>query len=184
MKVTKFAPDPFIATAIFGTAAFDEPEAIDSDNPFGNDDEDAASLQAPFEIFFEQAALQNLGLTKSNEPASTSSLAKAAISRKFGIARTETREIEGTLWACAFDCNGVMVDQQEIGPAPLGKRGSDSWDHELAPSTSSPSSNDLHKRAKDPKVARIEKTVYPSGACVVAELDEDNVCLKTYRIEM
>jgi hypothetical protein len=182
MKMTKFAPDAALATTIFGTAAFDEPEAIDSDNPAGDDDADAATLQEPFDLFFDRTALERLNLTKSDEPAITSSLVKAAISRKFGIARVEERLIDGTRWACAFDANGVLVDQQELEPGPLGKGASDDWNADLAPRTSSPNQV-LQKRVKGRKVARTEKTVYPSGAAVVAELDENNVCIRTYRIE-
>jgi hypothetical protein len=183
MKMTKFAPDPALAVAIFGSAAFDDPAVIDSDNPAGDDDEDA-ELQQPFELFFDAARLQALHLCKSDEPAKTSSLAKAAaVSTKFGIARTEERLIDNTRWIVAFDADGNLVDQQELEPGPLGKGASAGWDDEFVPSTTSPSSNDLHKRAKDPKVARVEKTVYPSGSCVVAELDENNVCIRTYRVE-
>ena len=57
MTLKTFAPDPFVATAIFGSAAFDEPEAIDSDNPAGDDDADYATLQEPFDLFFDRAAL-------------------------------------------------------------------------------------------------------------------------------
>ena len=172
--------DPFMATAIFGSAEFDQPENLDDVVGDEVDDE----LQEPFTLFFDRAALQNLGHAKSDSPAITSSLAKAAITRKFGIARTEERLIDGTRWACAFDADGNLVDSQELEPGSLGKRSSEpGWDDQLVASTSSLNSNDLHKRAKDPKVARIEKTVYPSGSCVVAELDENNVCIRTYRVE-
>lgn len=182
--MNKFAPDPALAVAIFGSAAFDEPEATDADNLPGDDAEDDATLQEPFELFFDRTALQNLGLCKSDEPAKTSSLAKAAaISRKFGIARTEERLIDGTRWAVAFDADGNLLDQQELEPGPLGKGASAGWDDEFVPLTTSPNSNDLHKRAKNPKVAKTEKTVYPSGAAVIAELDENNVCIRTYRVE-
>jgi hypothetical protein len=176
-------PDAALAVAIFGAAALDSPEAIDSDNLPGDDAEDDATLQEPFELFFTQAGLQNLGLCKSSDrPAKTSSLAKAAISRKFGIARVEERLIDGTRWAVAFDADGNLLDQQELEAGSLGKR-SDGWDDEFVPSTSSPKSDDLHKRATDPKVARIEKTFYPSGAAVVAELDSDNHVIRTYHVE-
>jgi hypothetical protein len=39
----------------------------------------------------------------------------------------------------------------------------------------------LEKRAG--KVARVEETMYPSGAKVIAELDANNVVIRTYAVE-
>jgi hypothetical protein len=110
--------DAFLATAIFGSAQFDEPEVLD--DVVGDEVDD--QLQQLFDSFFDRAALERLQLCKSDSLAKTSSLAKAGIPRKFGIARVETREIDNTIWAVAFDADGNLVDQQEIGPGPLGKR--------------------------------------------------------------
>jgi hypothetical protein len=135
----KFAPDPFVATAIFGSAEFDQPESLDDVVGDEVDDE----LKEPFDLFFDRAVLERLQLTKTNEPAGTT-LAKAASTYRGSIARTEERLIDGVVWVCGFDCDGNLIDAQQVS-RELGKRSSDDWDAPLTPGLRKRSTAGLEK---------------------------------------
>jgi hypothetical protein len=120
--------DPFLAVAIFGSTQFDQPEVLDDVGGEEVDDD----LQQPFDLFFDRTALERLNLTKSDSPARIrTQLTKAATTYRGSIARTEERLIDNIRWVCAFDCDGNLIDAQQVS-GDLGKRGSDlSWDDEV-----------------------------------------------------
>jgi|SRR5580704_15101377 hypothetical protein len=163
--------DAFLATAIFGSAQFDEPEVLD--DVVG--DEVDEELQEPFDLFFDRAALERLQLTKSNERAGTTQLTKGAITYRGSIARTEERFIDGVVWICGFDAAGTLIDAQQVS-RELGKRGSNDWDAELVPGLRKRSTAGLEKcyaaldRVFLPATTELGKELRNEARAVIKEL--------------
>jgi len=146
MKMRKSFPvDPFIATAVFGSAGSIEEQLNSDDSEL--DSEFGEEMDQPFQNFFERCRMDMLGKGAGvhdfswDAPVSEGDAAvtlekratadniggtlvkteypkfqKSSIGFKLKMARVETRIIDGNYWLVGFDAAGGVVDMQIVDP--------------------------------------------------------------------
>jgi hypothetical protein len=141
MKMRKSFPvDPFIATAVFGSAGSIEEQLNCDDSEL--DSEFDEQLVEPFRSFFERAQFSQLakaagvadvgwdqqittgeGTLEKRESWAPGGILiesrnvlckKGTYGYRLGVARVEERVIENVHWMCAFNAAGECVDVQEV----------------------------------------------------------------------